>query len=341
MRWKGLGTAAALTVAAVFLWQGCSQAPAEGKVQVMYSGNLRGSYKPCGCSTPKGGLARWAEFIRRHGDPSAAWLTVDAGNFVDRDQGGGCSAKCQFMISSYADLHYDVLNLGKQEAWMGYATLIALMDTTPRAKFVSANLLDKKTGKPLVSPYVVKDFGKLRVGVVGLLNEADFPPGTALLDTNRLRVAPALEAAKKYIPALVRKTDAVILLADLPTAMIDSLLTAVPGVDFVISAGALRSGEQPAKVGRTQVVGTGSSGYNGHYAMLEFHPAWKDSVGFSSFQDVLTATYDAPGEWADRLASFDATVSGPKQPATPSGRPSVSPIQSAPEKISTKSHVQG
>ncbi|MDD5087669.1 MAG: hypothetical protein PHI18_02570, partial [bacterium] len=263
MRWNGLGTAAALAVAAVFLWQGCSRAPAQGKLQVMYSGNLRGSYKPCGCSTPKGGLARWAEFIRRHGDPSAAWLTVDAGNYVDRDKVSGCSAKCQFVISSYADLHYDVLNIGKQEAWMGYETLTALMDTTPYATFVSANLLDKKTGKPLASPYVIKDFGKLRVGVLGLLNEADFPPGTALLDTNRLRVLPAVDAARQYVPALARKTDAVLVLADLPTATIDALLAAVPDVDFVISSGALRGGEQPVKIGRTQVGGTGSSGYSG------------------------------------------------------------------------------
>ncbi|MDD5089017.1 MAG: hypothetical protein PHI18_09520, partial [bacterium] len=79
----------------------------------------------------------------------------------------------------------------------------------------------------------------------------------------------------------------------------------------------------------------------GHYATLEFNPAWKDSIGFESYQDLLTATYDAPGEWADRLASFDATVSSPTpSAATPPVRVSTSPAPGAPGN-NTKSHVQG
>ncbi|MBU0509918.1 hypothetical protein KKH27_13935 [bacterium] len=295
-------------------------------------------------------MARWAAFIARHQNPDAAWLTVDAGNYVDRAAAGGCSDKCQFLVTSYADLHYDVLNLGKQEVWMGYETLVTLRDTTPNTDFISANLVDAKTHKPVVKPYVIKDYGSLRVGVIGLLNEADFPPGTALLDTNTLRILPAVEAAKKYIPALARKVDAVILLADLPTNILDTLLAAVPDVDFVISSGALRTGEQPAKIGQTQVIGTGSSGYNGHYAMLEFNPAWDDSIGFSNYQDQLGDTYDEKGLWADRLAAFEAKPSTP-QPITPqkslekSKAPppgtSVTPIKPAPGKVSTTINDQG
>jgi hypothetical protein len=31
-----------------FLMQGCSNAPAKGKLQIMYSGNIRGNVAPCG-----------------------------------------------------------------------------------------------------------------------------------------------------------------------------------------------------------------------------------------------------------------------------------------------------
>ncbi|MFZ5432464.1 MAG: hypothetical protein ACOZB3_01700 [Calditrichota bacterium] len=280
-------------------------------------------------------MARWAAFIKRNANPDAAWLTVDAGNYVDRQGTGGCSNKCQFMVTSYEDLHYDVLNLGKQEVWMGYETLEALMDTTQGTEFVSANLLNRETRKPFAKPYVIRDYGTMRIGVVGLLNEADFPAGTAMLDTVRLQVIPAIEAAQKYIPSLAKKVDAVVLLADLPTQALDTLLKVVPEVDMVISAGALRTGETPTVMGTTHVVGTGSSGYNGHYAMLEFNPAWGDSIGFSQYQDQLTGKYDEKSVWVDRLAAFEAA---PKpQPATSVRPASPDPRTAKPVPVQPKS----
>lgn len=220
------------------------------------------------------------------------------------------------MITSYRDLHYDVLNLGRQEAWMGLSTLQALMDTTKNTEFVSANLIKVKSGKPVAKPYVIKDYGNMRVGILGLLNEADFPKASSLLDSNELRVDPYFEAARKYVAMLRKKTDAVVLLCELPTAAIDSLVNSMPNaIDLVISTGALRSGEAPSQNGRTHIVSPGSSGYSGHYAMLEFNPAWKDSVGFANTTDYLTDTYEEQGEWTDKLAAFNSTPGSPTPPA--------------------------
>ncbi|MFZ5432463.1 MAG: hypothetical protein ACOZB3_01695 [Calditrichota bacterium] len=326
-----------IAAATAIMLSGCERSPAKGKLQIMYSGNLRGNYKPCGCHVPKGGLARWAAFVKRHGDPEASWLTVDAGNFVDRSGIGGCSNKCQFIIGSYGDLRYDVLNLGKQEVWMGYETLQTILDSA-RTTFVSANVLDRHSGKPLAEPYIVKDFGNLRVGVIGLLNEADFPSGSALLDTAHLSVTPAVEAAQRYIPALAKRVDAVVLLADLPTHILDSLLKIVPAVDLVISSGALRTSETATMIGKTWVLGSGSSGYNGHYATLEFDPSWGDSVAFSSFQDVLTDVYDEPGIWSERIAAFESSASPALQSKTPAaGARSLAPDQKQhPDIVNTK-----
>ena len=244
------------------------------------------------------------------------------------------------MITSYEELHYDVLNLGRQEAWMGLETLEAIMDTTDKTEFVSANLINVKTGKPVAKPYVIKDYGTMRVGLLGLLNEADFPPSSTLLDSTKLRVQPHLEAVKKYLPSLARKVDAVIVLSELPTAAIDSMSKMYPDIDLVISTGALRDGEKPAKVGKTNIVGPGSSGYNGHYAMLEFNPAWKDSVAFTNAMDPLTDTYEEPGEWTQRLAAFGTSSvqnaaplqSGgkPNLGVTPGNQPTTIPIQTSP-----------
>ncbi len=262
-------------------------------------------------------MARWATFINRQGNPDAAWLTVDAGNYVDRDPKGGCSNKCQFMVTSYKDLHYDVLNLGQQEVWMGHDVIKALIDTTKNTEFVSANLLDLKTRKPLAKPSVIRNYGKMRVGLIGLLNETEFPKGSTLLDSTKLEIIPHLDAAKKYLPSLIRKTDAVVVLCGLTSAQIDTLVQLYPQIALVISSGALRQGENVQQIGKTRVVGTGTSGYNGHWAMLDFNPANGDSVGFTSFNEPLTDSYEETGTWADKLAAFNAAPPPPPAKAAP------------------------
>ncbi len=319
-----------VAASSTMLWiSGCGRAEAKGKLQIIYTGNIRGSVAPCGCKVSKGGVARLAAFMNRHHDSDANWLTVDAGNYVDRAGGtGGCTSKCQFMIDSYADLHYDVLNIGKQEVWMGKETLAKVMDTTA-CEFVSANLVDIKSGKPFAEPYVIKDYGNMKVGIMGVLNELDFPAGSSMLDSTAFKVTPSYEAIKKHVNVLKKKADVVVLLCELPSAALDTLCLQIPGIDFVISTGALKSGEMAYTVGKTQIVGTGSSGYTGHSTTFVLNPAWGDSVGVTHFNDQLTDAYDQPGMWTDRLAAFNAN---PNQTQMPSGNPAgnVAPMKLSP-----------
>ena len=188
---------------------------------------------------------------------------------------------------------------------MGYETLVAMRDTTDDTKFVSANLIDVNSGKPLFDPYVIKDYGNMRVGIIGLLRPADFPPHSSGMDTTNLRADDFLETANKYIPVLDRKCDAIVVLAELPTADVDALVEAHPEIDMIISTGALRTGEQLSDIGKTKVLGTGSSGYNGHWVSMEFDPEWGDSIAYDSFRDQLTDKYQEEGEWSERLATFE------------------------------------
>lgn len=188
---------------------------------------------------------------------------------------------------------------------MGYETLVAMRDTTETTKFVSANLIDVSTGKPLFDPYIIRKYGNMRIGVMGLLRPADFPPHSSGIDTVHLRTEDFIETAAKYIPTLKRKCDAIVVLAELPTADVEALVEAQPDIDLIISTGALRTGEQISDIGKTKVIGTGSSGYNGHWISMEFDPAWGDSVAYDTFRDQLTDQYDEEGEWAQKLAAFE------------------------------------
>lgn len=255
---------------------------------------------------------------------------------MDRAGGtGGCTNKCQFMIYSYKDLHYDVLNIGRQEVWMGKPTLQSIIDTTKSTKFISANLLERKSGKPFVDPYVIKDYGNMRVGILGLLNEADFPAGSSMIDSVNFKVGPYADAMQKYVPMLAKKADVVVLLCELPSTALDSIIPKYPQVNVVISSGALKNGEQPTKIGHTQIVGTGSSGYSGHFATLELNPAWRDSIAFTNFNDFLTDSYEIKGEWADRLNAFNTNP--PPNPPIPGGQINAGTTPPPPTKLTPSS----
>lgn len=312
-----------LVLVMLYLFVGCGRDSAHGKLQIIFSGNIKGNTKPCGCHVSKGGVARLATFVNRIHDSNSNWLMVDAGNYVDRaGNNGGCTSKCAFMISSYQDLKYDVLNLGRSEVFMGCETIKALRDSAKSGtEFVSANLLDKKSGKLIVKPYVIKKYRNMQVAIIGLLNQADFT-SVSTIDTNRLKVASYIETAQKYIPALSKNNDAVIVLGDLSSAAIDSLTREVQGIDFVISSGSVSSGENGTWIKKTRVIGTGTSGYNGHSTILEFNPLWKDSIAFSDYNVPLDSSFQEPGQWADRLAAFE---NGGKSPAMNSSVTTPSP----------------
>jgi hypothetical protein len=114
----------------------------------------------------------------------------------------------------------------------------------------------------------------------------------------------------------------------------------------IISTGALRSGETMTMSGKTRVFGTGSSGYNGHYAMLEFNPSWRDSIAVADFKDPLADSYEQTGQWADRLATFEGKSGQviPSQqgistsPATPGTGTTLTPSTKAADPHAGHSH---
>ncbi|MGH2571101.1 MAG: bifunctional metallophosphatase/5'-nucleotidase, partial [bacterium] len=114
------------------------------------------------------------------------FLLVDSG---DTFQGTpiGTLTKGRAVIDFMNASGYDVLALGNHDFDEGKENCRELV---ARAKFpvVSANLIDEETGETAswVEPWIVKDFGNLRVGIVGLITpeteNMSFPANVAGLD---------------------------------------------------------------------------------------------------------------------------------------------------------------
>src|SRR5205085_8987179 len=100
--------------------------------------------------------------------------------------------------------------LGNPEFDFGIDVLLQRMAES-KFQWVISNVVDERTGKPVggVEPYVVRTFGTLKVGFIGLSLGGDGPAGRV----SRLRLIDPIEAATMYIPMLkAQQVDTIIAL---------------------------------------------------------------------------------------------------------------------------------
>jgi len=120
-------------------------------------------------------------------------LLLDTGNLLFRKppqtetKRRDALLRVDLLIQSYNEMGYEVVNVGEKDLMMG---LKFLSDASQKAKFslVSANLVDKKTGKGVFKPYVIKEIAGLKIGIFGLLDDTfnstlqERDPGLSILD---------------------------------------------------------------------------------------------------------------------------------------------------------------
>src|SRR4030042_5116400 len=103
-------------------------------------------------------------------------LLLDTGNLLFRKppqtetKRRDALLRVDLLIHSYNQMGYDVVNVGEKDLVMG---IKFLSEVSPKAKFplISTNLVDKKTGKCVFKPYVIKEVGGLKVAILGLLDD--------------------------------------------------------------------------------------------------------------------------------------------------------------------------
>jgi len=129
---------------------------------------------------------------------------------------------------------YDVVNVGEKDLMMGIKFLSEL---SPKAKFslVSTNLVDKKTGKCVFKPYVIKEVGGLRVAILGLLDD-QFNPTLQEKDPESIIVDP-LPALKTTMKGLREYCDLVVVLSQLGESKDKKLARQNRGIDLILGGG--------------------------------------------------------------------------------------------------------
>jgi len=125
--------------------------------------------------------------------------------------------------------------------------------------FLSANIVDSE-GKPFFTPYIIKDFGDVKVAIYGLTTEE-----TEILEPlylGDLKFLNAIEVSKKLVPAFRKKADVVIALVHLGWGMkhpgnyttSGQLAMNVEGIDVIIDGHSHTKMEKAEIVNGTIVV---------------------------------------------------------------------------------------
>jgi 2',3'-cyclic-nucleotide 2'-phosphodiesterase (5'-nucleotidase family) len=201
-----------------------------------------------------GGLARVATIKRELAASGRTPLLLLAGDFLSSSV-ASTVFKGEQMIAALNAVGLDVATLGNHEFDFGIDVLLKRM-AEARWQWVVSNVLDRRTGKPVggAAPYVVRTFGALRVGILGLCITTEGMPRDRLAE---IELIDPMQAAATHLPALVREqVDVIIALTHLTYAEDRALAERFPEIDLIV--GGHEHFPIAATVGRTFISKAGA-----------------------------------------------------------------------------------
>ena len=193
-------------------------------------------------------------------------LLIDAGDawqgtFISNANKGEAVTKAMNVM------RYDGLAVGNHDFDWGQDVL-ALRAKEAAFPFLAANVIETKTGlsPAYLRPYVVRDLGVTRVGIIGLTN-----PGSATIvkatSIAGLQFRPAADSVRPLLAEVQRQADIIVVAAHIGAADAVQLARDVPGIDVIIAAHDHQPIQTARLEGRTTIVDAGA--YTQYLGRLE------------------------------------------------------------------------
>ena len=169
------------------------------------------------------------------------------------------SLMMDLFIKSYNLMGYDSFTPGEIDLSWGVAGLKEI-GKTARFSFLLSNLLDKKTKEPVFAPFLIKNVGGIKVGLLGLISNR-FSLSKPLGDRERFQIAEPLEAARKVITDLRnRGCQIIMVVAHLEDDEQKRLSEALPEVHLIVSGHVGMLAHQPIKANHAEILRAGTRG---------------------------------------------------------------------------------
>jgi 2',3'-cyclic-nucleotide 2'-phosphodiesterase (5'-nucleotidase family) len=244
-----------LVVTGTFFYAGMLSGPAlhAAAFTIIYSNDVLGELELCGCDEEQlGGLSRKASVIHALKKEGRPLLILDAGNLFFKEKPGTAIEQKEFLLKSeyildaYRQIGCDALNVGETDLLLGLAHLQELKKKA-QFPFLSANLVDKKSGKPLFDQFIIKNIAGIKVGIIGLFSNA------GIIDP-ALTARDPVAAAKKTVADIRQRVSMIIVLSNLGIEQDRVLAREVSGIDIIMGGRATARLPEPVKEGKTMIV---------------------------------------------------------------------------------------
>ena len=176
-----------------------------------------------------GGIARRATLVKKiKAEVANCWL-LDAGDCMD-----GSPFSVEFFAQAdYAAMNavgYDFGVFGNHDFNMTVPQFEALTKT-PTFPLVLANVSNRKTNKSILPPYVIREWGGLRVAVFGLVTTST---KTYTAAKAAYKINDPLTVAATLVPELRKQADLVIAITHLGLDEDRQLARSVSGIDVIV-----------------------------------------------------------------------------------------------------------
>jgi 5'-nucleotidase len=258
----------------------------------------------------RGGLARVAtlkdDLIKAGRMP----LMLLAGDFLSSSVASTIFQGEQ-MVAALNAAGLDVATLGNHEFDFGVEVLLRRMREA-RFSWVVSNVVDEATGLPIggASPYLVRQIGSLRVGILGLCLTAE--EGILRSRLAGIRLIDPVEAAARFLPELKKaNVDVVVALTHLTYAEDRALADRFPEIDLIVGGHEhfpiaafhnrtfiSKSGSDAKSVARIEVNRTAGGSVERFYELVPITNAIAEQPAtaaiVTAFEDKLGAELDRP-----------------------------------------------
>ena len=208
-------------------------------------------------SFTSGGMATLASLVaRQRARAPERTLLVDGGDawqgtFISNANKGAAVTQAMSLMK------YDALAVGNHDFDWGQDVL-AQRTTEASFPFLATNVVDAKGKLPTyLKPYIVKDLGIAKVGILGITN----PQGNTIIKASSvtgLTFLPPAKAIQPFLSELQKLADIIVVVAHIGSADAAQLARDVPGIDVIVAAHD-HTPLQTARVeGRTTIVDAGA-----------------------------------------------------------------------------------
>ncbi len=169
--------------------------------------------------------------------------------------------KAHLVIESFNLMGYNAVGIGEDDLILGKEFLL---ETSKKANFpfISSNLFDEASGKPLFQSSFIKETHGLRIGIFGLFSP-EFFKGPSDPRRTGLSIRSPIETAQAVVKELRRKTDLIILLSHLGYAKDIELAQTVEGINIIVGGHTGINLIYPVVIKNTIIIQTASRGMFG------------------------------------------------------------------------------